>query len=291
MRLLLLHNLGAGHGLSLENLKDEIDRQGHVIVKTVGNPADLARLQPPSIDAVVVAGGDATVATAVVALTGQATPLAILPVGTANNIARSLGIEDGSLREMIARWSGAGEVRVDTGVAAGGWGCTCFVEGVGGGLVTDAMATLSSSVADPPGDRRTALKRAREGFRTTLAQSHTRHWSYRIDGTQFTEPLLLFEVLNMRSVGPVLELSPLVDPTDGVLSVITAREEHRADLDRYLLSRISDTPAVLDLPVQNGIHIEIDDPHILHVDDGVRRVKAGDTVSLRVEPRSFVVLR
>ncbi|MFN7980952.1 MAG: diacylglycerol kinase family protein [Vicinamibacterales bacterium] len=290
MRLTLLHNLGAGRGFSLEHLLAELEEHGHELVRAVDNHTDVAQLRQPSIDAVVVAGGDATVATAVVALTGQPTPLAILPVGTANNIARSLGIAAGSLPEMIARWDGAREMKADTGVLAGAWGDACFVEGVGGGVVADGMAALSSSVADSPGDRDTALKRALEGFRTTLSHAEATRWTYRIDGVPFTEDLLLFEVLNMRSVGPVLQLSPDADPTDGRLSVVTAGEDQRAALDRYLLERINNAPATIALPHRAGTVIEIDRPGALHVDDGVRRVKAGDRVSLRVDAGSFVVL-
>lgn len=290
MRVSLLHNLGAGHGFSLESVIEELTRQGHELVKAVDSHTALAQLRQPSIDAVVVAGGDATVATAVVAFTGQKTPLAILPVGTANNIARSLGIDVGPLKDMIARWTEARELRIDTGVATGEWGDRSFVEGVGGGLIADGMATLSSSVTDSPGDRETALKRALEGFRDTLSHLRPQRWSYRIDGMPFTDDLLLFEALNMRSVGPVLQLSSAVDPGDGLLSVVTAREEHREELDRYLLARINNLPAHLELPTSHGARIDIEHPGPFHMDDGVRRVKEGGTVSLRIDAGSLVVL-
>ena len=48
-------------------------------------------------DAVILAGGDGTVGKSVRRLRDRKTPIAILPLGTANNIARSLGIE-GDLR-------------------------------------------------------------------------------------------------------------------------------------------------------------------------------------------------
>lgn len=291
MRVTLLHNLGAGHSFSLEGLTHELERQGHVLVKVVDNHANVAQLHQPSIDAVVVAGGDATVATAVFALTGHRTPLAILPLGTANNISQSLGIQRAPLPEMIARWATSDQLPIDTGVVAGRWGETVFVEGVGGGLVADAIACLSSSIADAPPDRHVAIKRALEGFRHTLAESSPKRWVYYLDGQRFDEELLLFEVMNMRSVGPLLQLSSHVDPADGFLSVVTAGEEQRADLDRYFLSRIDGTAEPLDLPVQRAERVDIDSPLSLHIDDGIRRISDGDTVSLHIKPASFIVLR
>ena len=43
-------------------------------------------------DAVIVAGGDGTVGKVAKRLAGTDVPLVVLPTGTANNIARSLGI-------------------------------------------------------------------------------------------------------------------------------------------------------------------------------------------------------
>jgi diacylglycerol kinase (ATP) len=53
---------------------------------------DLIARARNQVDRVVVAGGDGTLNTAVQALAGTDLPLAILPLGTANNLARSLGL-------------------------------------------------------------------------------------------------------------------------------------------------------------------------------------------------------
>ena len=63
----------------------------------VDNPAAFARTIDDSIDLAVTAEGEGTVRSAAIALAGRPIPLAILPFGTANNIALSLGIEGRSL--------------------------------------------------------------------------------------------------------------------------------------------------------------------------------------------------
>jgi diacylglycerol kinase family enzyme len=72
----------------------------------------------PDIDALVVAGGDGTIACAAAALVGKTTPLGILPLGTLNLLARDLGVPldiDGAVAALV---SGARR-RIDVGEVNG----------------------------------------------------------------------------------------------------------------------------------------------------------------------------
>lgn len=55
-------------------------------------PGELIRRYGDQVDRVIVAGGDGTLNAAVQALVGNGLPLAILPLGTANNLARTLAV-------------------------------------------------------------------------------------------------------------------------------------------------------------------------------------------------------
>ena len=54
-------------------------------------------------------------------------PIAVLPMGTANNIAKTLGLSDRPLEQLIAGWSAAPRVNFDVGVASGPWNSKCKV--------------------------------------------------------------------------------------------------------------------------------------------------------------------
>ena len=94
-RALLLVNPGARRGdRAAGDARASLEAQGLEVLPT--SPGDLDRLgevigrMRGEIDRVVVAGGDGTLNTAVQALVGSGLPIAVLPVGTANNLARTL---------------------------------------------------------------------------------------------------------------------------------------------------------------------------------------------------------
>jgi diacylglycerol kinase (ATP) len=92
-KILLLHNptAGASHP-NAEELLEGIHKAIGVKPRyfSIKNP-DWKDAVSKRWDAVILAGGDGTVGKSVRWLRNRKTPMAILPLGTANNIARSLG--------------------------------------------------------------------------------------------------------------------------------------------------------------------------------------------------------
>ena len=112
-----------------------------------------------------MAGGDGTVGKVARRLIGSPTPIAILPLGTANNIANTLDVTGKSLKELIRSWETARCINFDAGVAKGPWGTESFVEGFGVGLFAETMTRLDGSkiidlagADDPSTVLRTVLK-------------------------------------------------------------------------------------------------------------------------------------
>ena len=96
LKALVLVNRDAAQGGRAREAMEWLDRLGATLVEErIPRPGDLPKIirrHLGRVDRVVVGGGDGTLNAAAPALVGQDTPLAILPLGTANNLARTVGI-------------------------------------------------------------------------------------------------------------------------------------------------------------------------------------------------------
>jgi diacylglycerol kinase family enzyme len=255
----------------------------------VPKDTDTRTLVESGADLVVVAGGDGTVAAAARTLAGRRLPLAILPVGTANNIAGCTRAT-GSLDEIIDRWRDARREPFDLGILSSPSGEEYFVEGIGGGLMPAGIEAMTASTDGDTADAASMLCRALSTFRHTLAQLKPRRWTLRLDGALVEGEFLVVEALNTCSVGPNLLLAPDASPSDGLLSVVLADESQREAIDDYLRQRVEDKPAGLSLPSHAVTRLDIERAGELHVDDEVRTDARGASISLRVHRAALELL-
>jgi diacylglycerol kinase (ATP) len=286
----ILCNEDAGRGLSRDDLKSLVERAGHTVVSVAKQYDERAPLPDARVDVVVAAGGDGTVATAAGMASKAAASLAILPLGTANNIATSLGVK-AEITDLIAAWPTARRVPFDLGCARAGSKKWLVVEGVGGGLVPAgiARAQAKEKILDEmePQDEVAAAVRT---FRDALVNLAPRPWTLVLDGRTIADEFLLVEILNIRSIGPNLVFGPDADPSDGYFDVILAQEHHREDVLAYLEQRAHGRDVRLELPRHRAREVIIGSCAELHIDD--ERVDACElgTMSIRIEPAITVLL-
>lgn len=272
MRAHLIHNPNAGDGDSsgediLRMLrKADIDAR-YCNIKSDEFPA---RLDEPA-DLVVVAGGDGTVRKVMTHLPDRAVPVAIIPLGTSNNVARSLGI-DGEIGEIVAGWQHDRTCRFDTGIATGPWGESAFVEAVGWG----ALAAANDKAGRHKTVRTHKVMRGRDAFIRRLAEEAPLETTIEIDGRSLEGRWILIEALNTRYTGPRLMLSPTADAGDGALDILCIAEADRADMLDWLAA-----PDGVDPPVEalrgRRLSLRWDGTGALRVDDKLR--EAGDKTS------------
>jgi diacylglycerol kinase family enzyme len=286
----LLYNKNAGDGVSLDHIRASVEQHGHQLIRVVEGQSHVRRLLDGLPDVVVVAGGDGTVALAARLLAHRGIPLAILPLGTANNIAKSLGMTP-SIDDAIAGWETARPVGVDLGVVEGVVGRRHFAEAVGGGLIPTAIADMHSR---SDGDRlpaRAKLAGAVRAMSEVLSRLRPREWMIVADGFRTTGEFLLVEVLNIRSIGPNLVLSAEADPSDGLFRVVMAGEDHRQEIARYLRDlRDGRDPAPPSLTSQSARHVTLTGTTDIHVDDQVLSGSDGRTVSTHIDAAALELL-
>lgn len=286
MRVLLYWSSTAGDGVSIDEIEDLFAEAGHELVKATEEIDDLMHGTVAAVDCVVAAGGDGTVARAGRALAGGAIPLAILPIGTANNIAKSLGVGDDP-GEVIRSWRDLDIKRIDMGVIHDEKGESYFLESVGTGLVADEINKGKGS-KETNADVAERLEHARETYLKAVLALPPRHLRITIDDNPIEGDYVLAEVLNIPSIGPRVRLTPEVSPADGLLSLVLAGEQDRNAISAHMASNVHETFDDAGLQSLRGKSVTIDGWHPYHVDDEVRT--AHGPVSISIKPGFLPIL-
>lgn len=229
MRVLVLHNPTAGDGRpSREDLMTLVEKAGFEAVYVSTKEDDYAAALHEPVELIIVAGGDGTVQKAAAALAGDPPPLAILPLGSANNVAHSLGIS-GRVGPLIQALRGAPVRRLARGTASGPWGRRVFVEGVGVGALARATAGGPDGLTDD--DKQRA---GRDALRRVLEEHPPLPLRLALDDTVVEGDFLMVEAMNIPTSGPRLPLAPGADPGDGLLDVVLVDGDRRAAMLAWL---------------------------------------------------------
>lgn len=232
MQVLLLHNPTAGNeDHSKEGLTRLLACQGHTVsyrdIKSDGiNPTDASE-----VDVIAIAGGDGTVGKVLRAFKDVARPFAIIPLGTANNMARSLKIPLAA-EAGFGCLDGAEERRIDVGIATGPWGTRLFFEAVGIGALADMVQAGERADFTPEEKQRFGVEAPQRLVRNADPQD----WQVRADGQELSGDMILLEVLNMPITGPNLPLGPSGCFDDGKLCLSILRSPGRDSFAHWLAS-------------------------------------------------------
>jgi len=269
VRATLIHNPGAGDEQhSAKRLLKELAEAGYdARLHSIKKEGVEKALEDPG-DLVVVAGGDGSIKKVAIAIAGRGVPMAILPIGTANNIAKSLGAL-GSVSELIAGWRTAERRRLTVGTVSTRWGTMPFVESVGVGVFTELVTRGDSEVNESTtGLTGHAIDRALLLLQRIVEERAPRFRQLELDGSDRSGEYLLVEVMNMPLVGPNIPLAPGADYGDGQLDVVTVTEREREVLAEYVRARLSGGAAPPKLTTRRGARVTMRaSPGELHVDD------------------------
>lgn len=273
MRVTLIHNEGAGSDrqTGAQHLRELIGRAGHTVRLLSIRDRDWENALHDPTDLIAVAGGDGTIGRVARRLTADSTTLAVLPMGTANNIAHTLDIADVPLETLIDTWP-RGQVRhLEMGIARGPWGYRRFMEGVGAGLFAwtmpqaDASDTLAS-LTDADSKVTYAMQMLKDRLESCPAVS----LRARLDGIDISGDYVLLEAMSTRYIGPHLYLAPHGDPADGQLDVVTVADHERGLLCDYIARWQNDENVKPALRSHRGRRLTLEWTGFhLHIDDDI----------------------
>jgi len=277
VRVTLIHNPGAGkQEYDAKALRKLLRRAGHKPRYQSSKEKGWDRVLDKRADLVAVAGGDGTVASVARRMVGRGIPVAVLPMGTANNIARSLGLLKKSFEELVKGWRDARRVPLDVGIVCGPWGERYFIEGVGAGLFAGLLVRSEQNKGRKEKENKTkgparvvdgALRRLKEAAET----AEPVEIGARLDGVDISGSYLLFEAVNLPYIGPNLYIAPDNRAGDGQLEVVLVPEAQRGRLVKYLEHWHENRERLSLLPSRRGKHLQIEwTGFALHIDDKLR---------------------
>jgi diacylglycerol kinase (ATP) len=293
-RATLVYNPGAGDEQHAgAALRRQLAEAGYDASLISGKRGLERRLEDPG-GLVIVAGGDGSVRRVALALAGRGVPLAILPFGTANNIAKSLGAM-GPVDELIAGWEQGERRSLRLGTVRAGDASTRFLESVGVGLFAELVIRGEEEV-----EENAASLTGHEIDRALLLLDRiqrdqaARFRSLRLDETDLSGEYLLIEAMNIPLVGPNVPLAPEADCGDATIDLVLAGERERDALAAYLRARLGGQAAPLELPCYRGSRLALQaEPEEMHVDDGPWDPEAeatGHEVTLSLDDQVIEVL-
>lgn len=228
---------------------------------------------------VVVAGGDGTVRAVARRLLGSDSPMAILPLGTANNIARNFNV-DGDPLDLIAALADPFRCPFDVGKVETPWGTDYFLEALGFGFYADTLAAYGNN-------EEKSLLRAVGAFTRTLPNYQARTFTMRLDGEDAGGDYLLVEVLNTTAFGPRLKVAPRADSGDGLFEIIRIRADARDGFLSYMTSLVAEELHELpSVETSTARRVELFWTNFpVHVDGTLYPPATGEPVPLASNPR------
>ena len=238
MRVLLIHNPKAGdrkHDKKL--LMRSLKRNGLQAFYQSVKERGWEKVFKKPVDVVIAAGGDGTVHETAWKIMDSGIPLAILPLGTANNLAHSLGFA-GSVDEILESLHCGKSQPFDIGVVRSGSQADYFLEAVGGGLFADYFPAAKANEkegASPEEELRAHLSLLRQ-----LSFDYpARQWRMSVDGKDISGRYILWGAMNIRSAGPALHLAPKAKTDDGRLDFVAVGEHERKIFIKHVDSHLA----------------------------------------------------
>jgi diacylglycerol kinase (ATP) len=244
-------------------------------IVTTGEPGEMTaqarRAVEEGLERVLVAGGDGALHHAIQALAGTDCALGIVPLGSGNDLARSLGLNLDPLRALETALSGKPR-HIDLGRVEDRW----FASVVGLGFDSEVNRFVRERAGWPQG--RWAYPWA---VVRTLSRFHPPRLSVEHEGGRWEGPAILAALANAPYFGGGMRIAPAARMDDGRLDLVIVERIAKAKLLALFPRVYAGThvrhPRVLTLRVRGAL-FRADRPLTFYADgEPVIQVAAGGT--------------
>jgi len=283
----LLHNPDAGNeDHSEEKLVSLLEANGFECRYSSMNKKNWKKIEE-EVDFIVAAGGDGTIRKITKELLGRKLsektwPIGLLPLGTANNIAQTLEINE-STEDIIQSWHHPRTKNFDVGRIRGLPDTTFFLESFGYGLfpfVIRKMKKIDKSAIETSDME---IKTALEILHESIFTYEPKYCELNVDGTDHSGKFLLAEIMNTRLIGPNLFLSPHGDPGDGQFEVILIPQKDKEKLASYVSDKMKgiDEPYHFEQLKGKNIKVMWEGTHV-HADDEIIKLEKNEKIEIEL---------
>lgn len=245
----IIHNPSAGDSRHLkEDIYKIFDSKDYNVKYISTHKDNWEKFDSKNIDVICAAGGDGTIHKVVEAILDRGLdkgiPIKILPLGTANNIARTLLVP----LEVDSRHDELPEAPklFDLGQIKGIKDKSFFLESVGFGIFPKLILEMQKnkpSNETPDQKVLRSLKVLSEVAKDFKAEKT----KIKTNGILIKGSFLLVELMNIQLLGPNLRLAPEAEVGDGYLNLVIIPEKNRAALIEYLQNIIKKRKQTIEL--------------------------------------------
>jgi diacylglycerol kinase (ATP) len=287
-RTKLIHNPGAGNEEHSKGELTQLLEENGFDCRYSSTKKDGWEKIEKDTELIVVAGGDGTVRKTVQMLldrrlVDKKIPVGVLPMGTANNMFKSLYGQ--AERETLLKAYGDGRLlHLDIGRI---WGLDeqeFFMESFGYGVfpkLIKEMRKKEGEAETPEAEIQLALNTMHD----IVQEYEACDCKVEIDGVDHSGKYLMVEVMNIPSIGSNLVLAPDADPADGIMNIVLVPESRRDELAAYLQERAGGAETVFEYFCVRGKHVMIQSENTLcHVDDKLVKLEKGTRIETTMLP-------
>lgn len=259
-------------------------------------------------DVIFVAGGDGTIGRTAKVLLNHFEPqqrpvLSLLPIGTANNVAKTFEItkdssfsvpDDDNLIKLL-----------DVGRIKGSSAEKFFLESIGFGVFPELISEMKKrKISDESPSEK--LLRTLRVMLDIIKNFEPQKATIKVDGIKIKGSFLLLELMNIKAIGPCIEVAPGADPADGYFDLIMVPEKKRPELGNYIktLIEVNSTAADSDdftLTSSNFANFAAtlrvkkikfkSKSSLLHIDDHLITDYSGKYLKLKMLPAALSIVK